>query len=216
MTNIKDNSYLEKKVKEQESNISDLGTRTTSLENDVSIAQSDIELLQSDLTSGLNSKIDKSNIVHTINKTHTTDKVLDAQLVSIGFSNTEKFMLENKTQIAELRNYSEQETVIGLWIDRKKLYRKVIVDTTLNYIDITGLDVKYINISNSMMCIDGGWTPCFCNPNYYCYLTATSVDLNSDGVNEEIIMPVKKDGLNLSKIIYIIDYTKASESPITE
>ena len=83
MSNIKDYSYLETKVKEQ-------GIRTTSLENDVSIAQSDIELLQSDLTSGLNSKIDKSNIVHTINKTHTTDKVLDAQLVSIGFSNTEK------------------------------------------------------------------------------------------------------------------------------
>lgn len=159
---------------------------------------------------------DKDNIVHSINKTHTTDKILDAQLVSIGFSNTEKFMLENKTEIAELRNYSEQETVIGLWIDRKKLYRKVIVDTTLSYVDITDLDVEYINISNSIMCIDGAWTPCFCNPDYYCYLTAASADINSDGVNEKIIMPVKKDGLNLLKIIYIIDYTKASESPITE
>ena len=101
--------------------------------------------------------------------------------------------------------YSTEEQVIGTWIDGKPLYRKVIVDTTKSEIDLSSINIDYINLSKSVFEIYGITVNNYTNGNDYAYTTYNSNTKILDTVTGGNIVSVSL------KIIYILEYTKTTD-----
>ena len=105
----------------------------------------------------------------------------------------------------EFEGYSTEEQVIGTWIDGKPLYRRVIVDTTKSEIDLSSINIDYINLSKSVFIVHGITVSNYTNGNDYAYTVYDS--------NTKILTTVTGGNATslLSKTIYILEYTKTTD-----
>ncbi len=110
------------------------------------------------------------------------------------------------TRNENAENYSQNETEIGTWIDGKKLYRKVYIQSTSNPIDISHLNYDYIQVSSR---IYFKYIP---DNNYYWRETycVNATNMFMEYINYTTNTLVYAVGSNMvaEKIITIVEYTK--------
>ena len=149
------------------------------------------------------SNLTNEDIVTVLDATVTNKQVTGAKAV-YDFINSSKITDEHIKEVAK-ESYSTKEQVIGTWIDGKPLYRKVIVDTTKSAIDLSSINIDYINLSKSVFIVHGITVSNYTNGHDYAYTVYDS--------NTKILATVTGGNATslLSKIIYILEYTKTTD-----
>ena len=144
--------------------------------------------------------------------TYTTRPTNTSVLYCIKYEPT-YFMNINNTGAT---NYSEEEQIIGTWIDGKPLYRKVLVLTTPSSVDSTKdyeIDKTYI-VHNIQGYIDNGNNINHCIPlNFYVNNTYvfTRVRENLDSLNISITLSKDLSSTTNKSVYVIIEYTKTTD-----